>query len=407
MTILHTADWHLGQNFNERDRRDEHQHFLSWLVGIIRERKVDAVIHAGDVFDVFSPPKYAEEMYYNFLREMVRSDCSNIIITGGNHDSPATLNAPAKLLKSLNIHIVGGATDSISDEIIELINAEGEVIGAVAAVPFLRDKDLLQTFVSGESYDERTKRIVDGIRIHYRNACDAILPYKQRGLPVIATGHLFAAGGATSDSEKDIHIGNLGQIGAEIFPAEFDYIALGHLHRPQIVNKQSGIRYSGSPIPLSFSEITDKKQIVLVEFTPNQAPVIESIEIPKLRRLIRFQGDFETIASTISEFSTNEGELPAWAEVVIELDSVNPDMDRQVRELAAGNLHLEIFKVKPKYSDSFLSITELSENTPDLDDLKPTEVFTKKMESLGISENLELIETFRELLDLKHQQEII
>ncbi|MBI3259146.1 MAG: exonuclease SbcCD subunit D C-terminal domain-containing protein [Ignavibacteriae bacterium] len=407
MTILHTADWHLGQHFGDHDRREEHQNFLNRLVGIIRERKVDAVIHAGDVFDVFSPPKYAEEMYYNFLREMVLSECNNIVITGGNHDSAATLNAPAKLLKSLNIHIIGCATDNISDQIIELVDSDGKVIGAVAAVPFLRDKDLLREAISGESYDDRTKRIAGGIHAHYERSRDEILTYKQQGLPVIATGHLFVSGGTTSDSEKDIHIGNIGQIGAEIFPIEFDYIALGHLHRPQIVNKQSRIRYSGSPIPLSFSEITDKKQILLVEFQPYQEIKIETIEIPKLRQLIRFQGDFEAIIAAISGFSLSEGELPALVEVIIELDAFNPDMDRQVRELAEGNPNLEIFKVRPKYLDRFSSITEQFQNIPDLDDLNPIDVFSKKMESLGMDENSELMETFRQLLEYKHQQEII
>jgi len=120
MVILHTADWHLGQHFGELDRKAEHQFFLDWLVGIIRERKVDALVHAGDVFDVFSPPKYAEQMYYDFLREMVHSGCKNTIITGGNHDSSLTLNAPSNLLKSFHIHVIGGAAENYSDEIIEI-----------------------------------------------------------------------------------------------------------------------------------------------------------------------------------------------------------------------------------------------------------------------------------------------
>jgi exonuclease SbcD len=402
MIILHTADWHLGQHFGDNDRRIEHQYFLDWLVGIIRERKIDALIHAGDVFDVFSPPKYAEEMYYNFLREMVKSNCNTIIITGGNHDSPSTLNAPAALLKSLNIHVVGGATENIADEIVEIVDTHGMVIGAVAAVPFLRDKDLLQIGISGESYDDRTKRVATGIYNHYIHARDAILPYKERGLPIVATGHLFAAGGITSDSEKDIHIGTLGQIGTEIFPIEFDYIALGHLHRPQIVNKQSRIRYSGSPIPLSFSEINNRKQILIVELIANKEPRIESIEIPQLRQLISFRGDFETIASAISGFTIEEGQLPAWVEVLIELDGYNPDVNRQIRELAVTNPNLEIHKVTPKYPEGSASLNELFSTIDDLDDLKPIDVFHKKMESIG-SNSPELLETFQLLLDRSNQ----
>jgi len=263
----------------------------------------------------------------------------------------------------------------------------------------------LQLGVTGESYDDRNKRIADGIRSHYLNVRDGILDYKQQGLPVIATGHLFAAGSKTSDSEKDIHIGSIGQIGAEIFPSEFDYIALGHLHRPQTVDKQSRIRYSGSPIPLSFSEIADKKQVLLVEIHAGMEPIIEPIEIPQLRQLICFKGDFGTVKSRVVDFEVSNGQLPAWVEIIIELEGYNPDIDRQIREVAVANPSLEIVKVRSDYSNEFLQLAEQFQILPELDDLKPTDVFLKKLESVG-REDSELIETFQQLLSRYNQQEI-
>src|SRR5690606_20600426 len=120
--------------------------------------------------------------------------------------------------------------------------------------------------IAGETAAEREQRIKDGICNHYKELVQYIQPYKAAGIPVLATGHLFAAGSSASDSEKEIHVGNLGQICGDQFPEEFDYVALGHLHRPQMVGGFNHVRYCGSPIPLSFSENDDCKSVLLLNF---------------------------------------------------------------------------------------------------------------------------------------------
>ena len=397
MNILHTADWHLGQRFCDRDRADEHAAFLLWLLAVIQDREIDALIHAGDVFDTGNPPSYALEMYYNFLRDVSRI-CPNVIITGGNHDSPATLNAPKELLKALNIHVVGATTGNPADEKIILKNKSGNA-AVVCAVPYLRDKDI-RFSVSGESADERERRVREGIRRHYEDVAALVHEEKQRGLPVIATGHLFAAGSELSDAEHSI-MGNLGQVTADTFPAVFDYVALGHIHRPQVIGKQERIRYSGSPLPLSFSEIAHPHSVMVVEFSEGKLGSIEKIEVPRTRQLLRFEGSPEEITRKIQSFSSSDL-LPAWVEAIAELDAPNPHWAQEAKSAAAGK-PLEIIKFTVKKTAA-RSIAEVEEDR-DLRELTALEVFELRCEAANFSREIteELTLTFGELLEIMRE----
>src|SRR6478735_2806017 len=200
MKVLHTSDWHLGKRLLHHERTEEHQHFLDWLLQVIRLEKVDVLLVAGDVFDTGAPSNAALKQYYDFLRALHQTGCQHVIITGGNHDSIATLNAPKELLKFFNIHVIGGVPENVLDEIIPVKNAAGKVELVVCAVPFLRDKDI-RLSIAGETAEEREQRIKDGICNHYKELVPLIENYKLAGIPVIATGHLFAAASSTSDSE--------------------------------------------------------------------------------------------------------------------------------------------------------------------------------------------------------------
>jgi exonuclease SbcD len=168
----------------------------------------------------------------------------------------------------------------------------------VCAVPFLRDQDI-RLSISGETGEEREERIKKGIVDHYRNLVEHITSHKSNNVPVIATGHLFAAGASTSEGVKDIHVGNLGQVGGDQFLVEFNYIALGHLHRPQLVNKMHHVRYSGSPIPLSFSESDHGKVVIMIDFMKDGTVLTSEVEIPCCRRLIRLSGTLDSIRGQV------------------------------------------------------------------------------------------------------------
>lgn len=404
MRFLHTSDWHLGQKFIGQNRDAEYAAALDWLLQTIENEQVDALIVAGDVFDINNPPVSAEELYYRFLTRLIGSRCRHIVIVGGNHDLPSRLNAPAGLLRALNVHVVGSATDDPADEIVELREADGSLAAVVAAVPFLRDKDL-KISVSGESTDERVNRIREGIAEHYRQIGELVsnqMPSTVHRPPSIVTGHLHAAGAVSHSEQRNIYIGNLDNIAADQFPEVFDYVALGHIHRPQRVGKFDHIRYSGSLIPLSFSETQDRKIVLLLDFLPTQRrPEIREIAVPIFRKLLSVRGSLPDVEAKLEAAHNPDAPLPAWVEVVVESDHHIPNLDLVLRE-KAKNWRLEILKIKNERR--FQTLDDLAAAAENLDNLSPEEVFLKKIEGLPEIEQAELVDSFRELQDWAREQ---
>ncbi|KAA9340529.1 exonuclease SbcCD subunit D C-terminal domain-containing protein [Adhaeribacter soli] len=399
MRVLHTSDWHLGKRLLQHERTLEHQHFLDWLLETIKSEKVDALIVAGDVFDTGTPSNTALKQYYDFLRELYLTGCKHVIITGGNHDSISTLNAPKELLKYFNIHVIGGVPANLEEEIIPLEDKTGEVQLVVCAVPFLRDKDV-RLSIAGETAEEREQRIKDGICNHYKELVPYIKAYKTEGIPVLATGHLFAAGSSTSDSEKEIHVGNLGQIYGDQFPVEFDYVALGHLHRPQFVGGFKHVRYSGSPIPLSFSENDDRKIVLLLDFENGTLGNITEIPVPRQRRLVRFKGTLEKVQIQMLAFENEDCPLPAWAEVQVDTETFIPNLEENLRELLGGKEDLELITCRQNLIRAKITLDSQVQEDLHLHDLQPKEVFRKRCEAeFPELAHDDLLQTFDELLE--------
>jgi len=404
MRILHTADWHIGHRLHDNERYAEHQLFLDWLLDVIETNKVDLLIVAGDIFDNGYPSHEAQSQYYQFLRGLAQTYCRNTVIVGGNHDYPGTLNAPRDILALLNIKVIGKAFKELKNQIITIQNPQKEIQAVVCAVPYLRDKDIRQA-IAGESYDQIEERIREGIIRHYRQLAEEIVSFKDGKVPVLATGHLFAQGGEPSDpvngrecSEKPIHIGTLGNICAADFPLDFDYIALGHLHRPQRVNGQEHIRYSGSPLPLSFSEFADKKNVVLLNFEGRILADITPIEVPAWRQLVRFRGSFEKIEKDLAAFNDAQP-MRVWAEVKVELDHYEPNLVQKLQELVKDR-NLDILKHQAIYTHARLSLDEQIGLEKSLHELSPEEIFQRKCESenLDPEQYPEMLKAFQELL---------
>ncbi|GEO09679.1 exonuclease SbcCD subunit D C-terminal domain-containing protein [Segetibacter aerophilus] len=405
MKVLHTADWHLGKRLEQCERTEEHQQFLDWLIDKLSEQCIDVLIIAGDVFDTGTPSNAALKQYYDFLWRVKNTCCKEVIIIGGNHDSVTTLNAPKDLLKYFSVHVVGGVPDNLVDQIIPISNAAGELELVVCAVPFLRDKDV-RLSISGESSSDMEARLKKGICDHYNAFKEHVAPYKAEGIPVIATGHLFTAGGANSESEKDIHVGNLGQVCGDQFPEEFDYIALGHLHRPQVVNKINHIRYSGSPIPLSFSENQDEKLVLILTFEGGKLSELEEFNIPCCRKLIRIKGNFETVKNKLILLEDDKLCYPAWVEVQVETDGYIHELEDQLNKLIHKKVFIERLFISQRKLKPLLNLNEQVSEAMTLTDLDPKTVFRKKLQSAYPQGDADdLLQTFDEVMELMRQSE--
>ncbi len=386
MRVLHTSDWHLGQNFMGKSREDEHLAFLSWLYETIETQSINVLIVAGDIFDTGTPPNYALELYYNFLKKLSGSSCKYVIITAGNHDSIATLKAPKELLKALNVHVIASG-DEHEDELVRVYDGE-ELRGVVCAVPFLRDH-VVRKASSAQSMSEKEFSLSEGIRAHYLDVFSQAKKISHdKRIPIIATGHLTTVGAKTSESEREIYIGGTLDVDSDFLGNLFDYVALGHLHVNQKVSKEH-VRYSGSPIPLSFSEATSQKKVNVVAFHNEELEVSE-LAIPLHRALLVLRGDADSISKKLHEVEDKN----AWIEV--HLDDENPFAANQtVRELAQ-TLGLTLLAVKIDKTEQALYSEEM--DALSLDELKPLDVFERRLELDDLEDKalrVELIKNFK------------
>ncbi|MFT5832825.1 MAG: exonuclease SbcD [Cognaticolwellia sp.] len=403
MKILHTSDWHLGQKFLNNSRLQENKQALDWLLETIEREKVDVLIIAGDIFDTMNPPNHSRKLYYNFLTQLEKTACQHTVIIGGNHDSPSMLNAPRELLKTKNIHVLGNTTDRLEDEIIELLDKKGSLKAVIAAVPFLRDSDIRKS-VAGELFEDREERIRTGIKNHYHQIADAMAHYEAFGVPILATGHLSVLKKVKDDEKiSRIYIGSLENINPDDFPKIFDYIALGHIHRTQPIGEFPHIRYSGTLIPLNFTEQT-KKSVTLLDFKGrNFEKTI--LHVPIYRRLIRVTGTYQEVTEALAAIETDANLLTGWIEVVVKTDKGIPNLNDELKAIVADK-DVEILKCR--LEATILKETEKIELMDDLKEMSELEVFGKKCEAEGYdeAETDTLTNTFKELVNWMEERDI-
>ncbi|HAK80129.1 MAG TPA: exonuclease sbcCD subunit D [Runella sp.] len=396
MKILHTADWHLGKQLHKYSLEEEQSLFLNWLVALIKEREIDVLLVSGDVFDTANPSNQALTQYYGFLKQLVGTGC-HVVVTGGNHDSPGVLNAPRELLRFLDIKVIGNAQDPIEEELVHLVLPKGEMV--IAAVPYLRDADLRKSVV-GEGYDDRLLALREGIRGHYEQLaqlCAERYPAKC----AIAMGHLYVNGASVSESERDIHvIGGEAAFSAEYFPAGFDYIALGHIHKPQRIANSDVIRYSGSPIPLSFSERDDRKYVLELTLKDNKIQTIEPISVPIFRELRCFTGNLEEVEAALNAYEVTTL-LPPYVEIHVTEPYADPQKEVYfgylIREFEAAPF--KIIKPRLSFTNRTQGADELYLTGTSIQDLSPNEVFQKRLTAENLDEETQqlLAEAFEEL----------
>ena len=394
MKILHTSDWHLGHRLLDQSQLEEQSLFLEWLPDYIEANSIDVLLISGDIFDVGVPSANAQKLYYDFLIRLHHSCCREVIITGGNHDAPSTLNAPKELLNALSIRVVGKATEPISDEIFKLTRDNEELI--VAAIPYLRDQDIRRA-VAAETADEIVNRYKTALISHFDEAAESCERMKSANTTVIGMGHLFAVGGRTSESEQSIYVGNLGDIGAEDFPTVFDYVALGHLHRAQRVGGREHIRYSGSPYVLSFSETNQEKKIILIE--TGKPLIITETTIPVFRKILQLEGSVESCKAQLEKLDEENNSLTPWVEVILNNEKEAATGYREINKFAE-HLKSEVLKITVKDEKKIDRLKSLVENAQHITGFKPLDVFKLRCEeqNLDLNERPEMLDAFNEIL---------
>ena len=395
MKVIHTSDWHLGQHFMGKTRQKEHQQFLHWLVQTIQDRKADALVVAGDIFDTGTPPSYARTLYNEFIVSMQGTGCRNILILGGNHDAAATLNEARGLLEYLNTRVVAGVLPEATDHVRLFLNQDGTPGLLVCAIPFLRPADLTKS-IMGQSGADRQAAMASAIKAFYEKVYDSA-KHKQEQLalqginiPVMATGHLTVVGGKTSESVRDIYIGSLDAFPADGFPP-VDYLALGHLHRGQQLRARDNVRYSGSPIPLSFDEAGHPKQILEVDFNEEGQICVSALPVPVFRRLVTIEGSLEEIENALEDVKKksadpkekqNNPDAGVWLEARVNTDHHLPDLPERIREMVKNTFETqnppELLRVcrqeKHQHQDQRLETRER------LEALTPHQVFTRRLD---------------------------
>jgi exonuclease SbcD len=359
LRIIHTADWHLGQWFHNFDRDYEHRCFFDWLLGILAERRPDALLVSGDVFDSINPSALAQRRLYEFLgRARAVLPTLQILLTAGNHDAAARLEAPAGLLESLNITVIGTVDRDGSGQILEgkflvpLKDSTGTVRAVALAVPFLRPSDVPHVENASDCY-------LEGIRELYRRLTELAVAIRDRDYPgaaLIGLGHCHMQDGAESlDSERRLIIGGAEALRRDTFPPELVYVALGHLHKPQSLDG-GRIRYSGSPIPLSFSERDYKHGVLEVVLDGTNLVSVEALLVPRTASLLRIPAKgalpIEELLETLGSIPCDPS-VPAEAFPFLEVRVLDdgPDPTRRSRieaVLAEKPVRLASIKTEPK-----------------------------------------------------------
>ncbi len=404
LRILHTADWHLGHSLHGFDRAHEHEAVLEWLLQVVEDEEVDALLVAGDVFDAANPPTEAQHLWYRFLVDAwKRVERLQIVVIGGNHDSAARLEATDPFLRALDrLHVVGGVARrggevNYDRHAVPLRGRDGEVAAWVAAVPYLR---------AAETGAGEDGAVAAGTRRFYDEVLGRIRARREPGQAIVAMGHLYLVGGQVSElSERRLTAGNQVAVGDDLFPDDIAYVALGHLHLAQGVGGREHVRYAGSLIPLALDEREYPHQAVLIDLDGEEAGPVRTAWAPHMLDLPRIP---KKGAASVEEVLTSIRALPARGErpdaerplldVEVRLDEPEPGLIQRIQEALRGkDARLARLRKLGSGSGHALGDAELRS----IADLLPEEVFRAKWRKHHCGEPPpELVGAFHELLAL-------
>jgi len=397
MRILHTSDWHLGRNLEGRSRLPEQEAFIDELMDIVTKNEIQLILIAGDIFDTYNPPAAAEALFYAAVERLSGGGRRAVVVIAGNHDSPDRLCAATPLAARHGISLFGypeeepvamGAYGGVrcvqaGPGWVELAVPGAEANAVVYALPYPSEARLNQ--VLAENLDEDVQQAAYSERVaHLFKETDRIFRADTVNL---AVAHLFAFGGVESDSERQL--GGALAVSLLALPGRAQYVALGHLHRPQQVHRVPQIcRYSGSPLAYSFSEADQQKEVVIVNVSPGGRAEAHAIGLNCGKALKRWR------ASSIEEarqWCAQPQNHASWVELEIAVDK--PIAPAELAELRAA--HPGIIAIRPIFPEQALEAGETC-----LAELSLEERFRLFYErERGVAPPAELVDFFLEMVN--------
>ncbi|PWA12845.1 exonuclease sbcCD subunit D [Pueribacillus theae] len=381
MRILHTADWHFGKTLEGRSRHAEQEQFIDELCEIAQSENIDVILIAGDVYDTVNPPAASEQLFYDSLARLADYGKRKVIVIAGNHDNPERLAAATPIAIKHGITLIG---TPIMQAVTAYVEKTGEVL-KVAALPYPSESRLKELLTESQAeevlqqvYQERVGHLFNKLCSGFSNDSVNIL-----------TSHLFVAGGRESDSERPIQVGGAYTIHPSFFPETAQYVALGHLHRPQYIRSaKTTARYAGSPLAYSFSEAGQAKSVTIIEVKPGAAALVEEVFLNSGKSLVEWK------ASSIPEiykWLDERRDHNCWVNVEIASDGMIAMEDIQsIRKAHDGIVH-----IRPIYRTSREEMDE-----PHFSTLPIDELFTRfyERQTGGAKPEEELVKLFFELI---------
>ncbi|MRX73524.1 exonuclease subunit SbcD [Bacillus lacus] len=353
MRLLHTADWHLGKTLEGRSRLAEQEQFLDELADIVEREKIDAVLMAGDAFDTVNPPAAAEQLFYESISRLSDKGKRPVVVIAGNHDNPDRLSAASPLAGQQGIYLIGQPQMELLSIPVpaarEKLNVAALAYPSESRLSEVLSKDLEELQLRNK-YDEKIRGV-------FAKMCEGYC----HDTVNVAMSHIYVAGGSSTDSERPIEVGGAYTVAATSLPEQAQYVALGHLHRPQNIKRAKTLsRYSGSPLAYSFSEAGYAKSVSIADIKPGGEANVSEIFLSSGRPLVKWRA--EQGISQVHSWLDEGRDRNAWVDLEISLtDQLSLEQIHGLRKAHTGILH-----IRPVFaaSNSHGETESLQKNVP-------------------------------------------
>ncbi len=346
MKFLHTSDWHLGKKIEGRERIAEQREVLNEIVNIADTEKVDVVLVAGDVFDSFVPPSEAEELFFDITCKLAKNN-RKVVIISGNHDDSYRLSAPNPFAERMGIYIFGGTETHFSSAKSGNFHLEVEKNGErvfIGLLPYPNEARFKEEVNENEKFADKMKRWLN-----------AGLSNNTENLPSILVGHFYTLGGETSEGERSIDLGGARSVDKSILP-DCNYIALGHLHKRQVVSKSKNAYYSGAILEYAFDEAGYEKSVNVFEINDGKTENFKQIPLNSGKKLMRLESiGYE---NAIELLDKNKGKY-----IELTLNLGHPLTDLQIKTIK--NEYPDVVSINLVFNETAEIVTESKRSLTD------------------------------------------